>query len=147
MIIKLALIFACSIAIVLLYLLEKTKKELSEYKKLFPFGEVVDRITINSIKQSVKTGKFEKKEVDLTHPFLDRVIFSSQTMMESIFGLLLLNMKQWKLEDEVREKESPEAAFAARKNNTERVKVKNIINDLVGDQKEEKFYKGENNDK
>lgn len=145
MITGLALVLACSIAIILLYLFEKTKRELSEYKKLFPFGEVVDRITINSIKQSVKIGNFEKKQVDLTHPLLDRVIFSSQTMMESIFGLLLLNMKQWELEDEVRK--SPEAASLARKNNTERIKVKNIINGLVGDQKEEKFYKGESNDK
>lgn len=126
-------------------------------------GDLWDRITILDIKiqklsQNPEAKKFDKKkgsklgivkaQYDRAKQLVDKLIRATGlmdfvTLSRLITELRDSNEKQWDLEDRVRTENSWEAAKAARDNNSDRVKIKNKINELYGFPTEVKQYAGE----
>lgn len=146
MITSICLILSCIIGLVLFFLLRKESKELELYKTIFPFGEVIDRLSILSIKKKMREGITpEKKQViQLILPeYIEKIVMKNPFLIGLVMRLLMLNLTQWEMEDRVREEGTAEAALAARENNNLRTGVKNEITKISGGIPEEKFYKGE----
>jgi hypothetical protein len=122
--------------------------EADAYRDLFPPGEVIDRITIEDAKNSHILGYKEiyRSKHDSVDIIIDRTLTDGRlrTRLHTLWDQLSeLNARQWDWEDRVRSEESAEAAVGARRNNTERVRIKNKINELFGAPREVKQYKGE----
>jgi len=115
-------------------------------------GDIADKITILFI----KIRRIE--DPDRQEQFATELLFDIKALKEwrrwkpdvstvqldaLLDELRGINEVQWDLEDQVRLGGSLEAAQAARRNNTKRVEVKNMINEVFGWFLEVKEYKGE----
>ena len=114
-------------------------------------GNLVDTIVILKIKKD----KFGEP----IHPQLQEALCNAVLLLDLILdgfpdditdkiqgfqeALHWCNLRQWDLEDQVRNEGTGEAARAARENNSKRVKIKNEINTLFGYPTEYKSYRGE----
>lgn len=151
-----------NIALLGYFLILKTKEE-KKYKiaatsivggflALFSPGEVIDRIQILALKFDHCTNKEDKKLLQdqinlgdyLFNIFAIRLPKDNRLYCkELIRELYSANKAQWEWEDKVREEMTFEAVQEARINNTERVRIKNEINQLFSCPVEIKIYKGE----
>lgn len=121
-------------------------------------GELWDRFTILEIK-ALWINDYEKQEqaarewcrVSELIQNMHAAGFVPKTRQKENWRMLLhllddlrkQNRTQWECEDKVRKEESWEAAKAARDSNTERVNIKNAINELYGYAIDVKEYAGE----
>lgn len=116
-----------------------------------PNGEIVDKITILSIKMSqIKDEeklKNVKKEYDCLMKFLEKIGINEESFLYQ--RLFIINRELWDIEDNIRNKEKKkefdeEFIFLARKvyiTNDERCRIKKEINIKTGsDFVEEKSY-------
>ena len=118
------------------------------------WGELIDKITILEIKKlkikSVTALGNINKELD----YLNRIVVNNLGVMESISSLknelYSVNIKLWKVEDDIRDKEFKrefdslfiKLARSVYRLNDRRAKIKNLVNQaLKSELMEEKSYK------
>lgn len=121
------------------------------YKHLYPIGEIVDKLTIILLKlQNMENITEEDRAVlwfqadacvkIIWNNFKEEAKEHPATSMKSLCDLIIelsdSQAKQWGHENEIRKFPSKEAAYAARKQNNERIRIKNKINQLLGGTRE-----------
>jgi len=126
---------------------------------LIPPGDIMDRLTILSIKKKKLWNKLSgRTRTHLVSDMEDTWLFfllqcegegilreecSSLKLEQLTRALLRSNERQWELEDKVRSETSETAALGARHQNHIRVELKNQINALFNYHQEIKDYKWE----
>ena len=135
-----------------------------EYKHLYPIGEIVDKLTIillklqnmENITQEDRKILWSQADACMTIIWEDFKREATERRAANLLSNLCLQIvslsnsqaKQWGHENEIRRFPSKEAAYAARRQNNERIRIKNQINKLLGgtkevDSREMKEYEGE----
>lgn len=71
-------------------------------------GEIVDKLSILQIKKENIIDKEKLKNVDKEYRYLHEIVFSDLNINhdDDYLGLLEVNKTLWKIEDDIREKES-----------------------------------------
>ena len=111
-------------------------------------GELADRWAINTVKEMKLSGRGKEQATEearegyeaiqfLARHFSERKQLELQGLLER---LVELNHIQWEMEDNVRLRREWQSAVAARDNNTLRIEVKNLVNQLFGSRLEHKLY-------
>lgn len=111
-------------------------------------GDLADKLAILHLKLT-RIGHSEALQEDIRRTtalffiVLDTNKSKERRAWDLYDELVKVNNHQWELEDRVRTEHSWQAAQAARTNNTQRVKLKNQMNELLGYPSEQKKYQGE----
>lgn len=105
-------------------------------------GEIVDKLSILQIKKENIIDKEKLKNVDKEYRYLHEIVFSDLNINhdDDYLGLLEVNKTLWKIEDDIREKESKkefddlfiELARSVYITNDIRAKLKKSINIKYG---------------
>lgn len=107
-------------------------------------GDLADRYTIECIK-GIKIKDYPQSNIlYIEQAYESKLETINDTIYEAIeewrYQLLQINEYQWELEDRVRLQQDWKSCYAARVNNSERIRIKNEINKLYGDMLEIKEY-------
>jgi predicted transposase YbfD/YdcC len=113
-------------------------------------GEIVDKLTILTLKKKYITTETQLANIQTEYLYLLDIVFMELNISKRDFNeLLAINEELWHIEDDIREKERKgefdevfiELARAVYITNDERAVVKRRINDHYGSEfKEEKSY-------
>lgn len=114
-------------------------------------GEIVDKLTILTIKKNNISDKTKLDNITKEHDYLHDVVFNElQISKDDFFNLVLINERLWDIEDKLRDKERDksfdndfiELARSVYFTNDKRAEIKKEINLKYGSLfVEEKSYK------